>query len=131
MQNGEKQLGVCLLYTVQKMDAGPIIAQEVVDVDDGIQAHELLHHLFSVGTRSAFLYNPSCRMSGCHTFSFLVACMFELEGGSWAVSAHTLLPKAGDIDNCLMLHHLSCIGTALPVMLVLFISFETAATQGQ
>ena len=23
MQNGEKQAGVCLLYTVQKMDAGP------------------------------------------------------------------------------------------------------------
>ena len=52
MQYGEKRVGVCLLYTVPQMDAGPIIAQEALDVDDGIQAHELLCHLFSAGTRS-------------------------------------------------------------------------------
>lgn len=57
LQNGDKQVGVCLLYTVLKMDAGPIIAQEVVDIDEGIQAHELLHHLFSIGTRSV-VYVP-------------------------------------------------------------------------
>lgn len=63
--------------------------------------------------------------------------MIEPEGGSWAMFAHTLLPNAGDIDKCLdkckrmMLHHLSCIGTALLVMLVLFMSFDTTATHGQ
>ena len=52
VQNGETRVGVCLLYTVPQMDAGPIIAQEALDIDDGIQAHELLCHLFSLGTRS-------------------------------------------------------------------------------
>lgn len=40
-----------LLYTVKKMDAGPVIAQETVSIDSGIQADQLLFHLFAKGTK--------------------------------------------------------------------------------
>ena len=51
MQNGDTELGVSLLYTVKAMDSGPIIAQQAVQIDAGIQADELLLHLFAVGTQ--------------------------------------------------------------------------------
>ena len=51
VQKGATKVGVSLLYTVKEMDAGPIIAQETVHIDNGIQADELLFHLFAKGTK--------------------------------------------------------------------------------
>lgn len=51
MQHGETKVGVSLLYTVKAMDAGPIIAQQATNIDSGIQADELLLHLFALGTQ--------------------------------------------------------------------------------
>ena len=51
LQNGDSEVGVSVLFTEQKMDAGPIIAQEAITIDDKIQAPELLSQLFSIGTR--------------------------------------------------------------------------------
>ncbi|KAL0030331.1 hypothetical protein WJX77_010450 [Trebouxia sp. C0004] len=56
LQAGDTEVGVSLLYTVREMDAGPIIAQETVAIDSGIQADELLFHLFAKGTK-LFLEN--------------------------------------------------------------------------
>ena len=51
VQSGDSEVGVSLLYTEKAMDSGPIIAQEAVQIDAGIQADELLLHLFAVGTQ--------------------------------------------------------------------------------
>ncbi|DBB11792.1 TPA: hypothetical protein ACH3X3_005947 [Trebouxia sp. C0006] len=51
LQAGDTEVGVSLLYTVREMDAGPVIAQETVAIDSGIQADELLFHLFAKGTQ--------------------------------------------------------------------------------
>ena len=51
MQAGDTKVGVSLLYTVKEMDAGPVIAQETVAIDSGIQADELLFHLFAKGSQ--------------------------------------------------------------------------------
>ena len=60
LQDGAIEVGVSLLYTEKEMDAGPIIAQQAVTIDGGIQADELLFHLFAKGTR----YSPhSSRLS--------------------------------------------------------------------
>ena len=50
LQDGVAVTGVSLLYTVKAMDAGPILAQQKVPVSPDIQAPELLHQLFSLGT---------------------------------------------------------------------------------
>ncbi|DBA66646.1 TPA: hypothetical protein ACH3X2_002214 [Trebouxia sp. C0005] len=51
LQAGDTEVGVSLLYTVREMDAGPVIAQETVTIDSGIQADALLFHLFAKGTQ--------------------------------------------------------------------------------
>lgn len=51
VQAGDTEVGVSLLYTVREMDAGPVIAQETVTIDSGIQADALLFHLFAKGTQ--------------------------------------------------------------------------------
>lgn len=51
LQDGVAETGVSLLYTVKAMDAGPIIAQKSMCIDDGIQADALLFHLFARGTK--------------------------------------------------------------------------------
>lgn len=49
VEDGVKQSGVSILYTVQKMDAGPIVFQKTFDVNDTIKAPELLQTLFMMG----------------------------------------------------------------------------------
>ena len=44
------ETGVSVAFTVRAMDAGPVLAQERVAVDDAIQAPELLDDLFRRGT---------------------------------------------------------------------------------
>ncbi|KAJ4829760.1 hypothetical protein Tsubulata_027865 [Turnera subulata] len=47
LQDGAKETGVSLAFTVRALDAGPVIACERVKVDDQIKAPELLALLFS------------------------------------------------------------------------------------
>ncbi|MBA0674362.1 hypothetical protein Goari_015965, partial [Gossypium aridum] len=49
LQDGVKETGVSLAFTVRALDAGPVIARERVEVDDQIKATDLLALLFSEG----------------------------------------------------------------------------------
>ncbi|KAL2335774.1 hypothetical protein Fmac_016987 [Flemingia macrophylla] len=46
LQDGVKETGVSLAFTVRALDAGPIIATETIQVDDQIKAPDLLELLF-------------------------------------------------------------------------------------
>ena len=50
LEAGDNPVGVTVLYTVSKMDAGPIIAQEEREIDENVTAVEVLPMLFDVGT---------------------------------------------------------------------------------
>ncbi|GBG88771.1 hypothetical protein CBR_g48389 [Chara braunii] len=50
LEAGERVSGVSVAFTVLAMDAGPILAQEEVIIDDEIKAPELLENLFRLGT---------------------------------------------------------------------------------
>ena len=50
-QEGVTETGVSVAFTVRAMDAGPVLAQEPVQVDDSIQAPELLADLFQRGAQ--------------------------------------------------------------------------------
>jgi hypothetical protein len=50
LQDGVKETGVSVAYTVRAMDSGPIIASGHMDVDPDIKAPELLSLLFKKGT---------------------------------------------------------------------------------
>ena len=52
LEAGDQPLGVSVLFTVTKMDAGPIIAQKEEIVDENDTATNLLPHLFRIGTQS-------------------------------------------------------------------------------
>jgi methionyl-tRNA formyltransferase len=51
LQAGENPVGVTVLYTVSKMDAGPIIAQASQDIDENDTAATVLPLLFDLGTQ--------------------------------------------------------------------------------
>lgn len=51
LQDGVKETGVSLAFTVRALDAGPIIASETVEVDDQIKAPDLLELLFYKGSK--------------------------------------------------------------------------------
>ena len=51
LEAGDQPLGVSVLFTVSKMDAGPIVAQKEEHVDEHDTATTLLPHLFSIGTQ--------------------------------------------------------------------------------
>jgi len=50
LQAGDNPVGVSVLFTVSKMDAGPIIAQKTEDIDENETSTTLLPHLFEIGT---------------------------------------------------------------------------------
>lgn len=50
LQAGDELIGVTILYTVSKMDAGPIISQDTYLVGKNEQSTNVLQHLFRVGT---------------------------------------------------------------------------------
>lgn len=52
LEAGDNPVGVSVLFTVSKMDAGPIVAQESLEIDENVQATTLLPTLFDIGTRS-------------------------------------------------------------------------------
>ncbi|OMO73409.1 hypothetical protein COLO4_27119 [Corchorus olitorius] len=49
LQDGAKETGVSLAFTVRALDAGPVIARERLEVDDQIKAPDLLALLFAEG----------------------------------------------------------------------------------
>lgn len=52
LEAGDNPVGVSVLFTVSKMDAGPIVAQETLEIDENEQATTLLPALFDIGTKS-------------------------------------------------------------------------------
>ena len=58
LQDGVRETGVSVAFTVRAMDAGPVLAQERVNVDADVQAPELLRDLFTRGTRCGMLCPP-------------------------------------------------------------------------
>lgn len=49
--NGETQTGISILFTVKKLDAGAIIAQEATEITANETASELMTRLFARGTK--------------------------------------------------------------------------------
>jgi len=50
LEANDNPIGVSVLFTVSKMDAGPVISQEEYQVGEDEQATTVLAHLFDVGT---------------------------------------------------------------------------------
>jgi methionyl-tRNA formyltransferase len=50
LEAGDNPVGVSVLFTVSKMDAGPIICQKEETIDENDTATYLLPHLFEIGT---------------------------------------------------------------------------------
>ncbi|KAK4367936.1 hypothetical protein RND71_011728 [Anisodus tanguticus] len=59
LQDGVKETGVSLAYTVRKLDAGPVIARERITIDDQIKAPDLLDLLFDLGSKLLIRELPS------------------------------------------------------------------------
>ncbi|KVH92397.1 Formyl transferase, C-terminal [Cynara cardunculus var. scolymus] len=59
LQDGVKETGVSLAFTVRALDAGPIIACEKMEIDDHIKAPELLDLLFARGSKLLLQELPS------------------------------------------------------------------------
>lgn len=58
LEAGDEKTGVSLLWTVLKMDAGPVAAQVVKDLDGSEKAPELLEEMFEVGTEELIRLLP-------------------------------------------------------------------------
>uniref|UniRef100_A0A161WHE6 Formyl transferase C-terminal domain-containing protein n=1 Tax=Daucus carota subsp. sativus TaxID=79200 RepID=A0A161WHE6_DAUCS len=58
-EDGAKETGVSLAFTVRALDAGPIISCERMEVDDHIKAPELLELLFNRGSELLIRELPS------------------------------------------------------------------------
>lgn len=50
LEAGDNPVGVSVLFTVSKMDAGPIVSQKESVIDENDQATFVLPHLFRIGT---------------------------------------------------------------------------------
>ncbi|KAG8384149.1 hypothetical protein BUALT_Bualt04G0088200 [Buddleja alternifolia] len=59
LQDGVRETGVSLAYTVRQLDAGPVIACEKVEINDQIKAPELLELLFTQGSKLLIRELPS------------------------------------------------------------------------
>lgn len=59
LEDGMKETGVSLAFTVRALDAGPVIARESMEVDDHIKAPELLELLFGRGSELLIRELPS------------------------------------------------------------------------
>ncbi|KAL3807801.1 hypothetical protein ACHAXA_004668 [Cyclostephanos tholiformis] len=59
LEAGDETVGVTVLFTVSRMDAGPIIVQESLTIDANEQATTLLPRLFEIGTKRLIDAIPS------------------------------------------------------------------------
>lgn len=104
LEHGDNPIGVSVLYTVSKMDAGPIIAQETYECNDEENATILLPKLFHIGT-SLLLDRLSGIFNGDITFdtanpqdeskatNAALIHSSEAEVQPWQDSAETILNK--------------------------------------
>ncbi|XP_076950884.1 uncharacterized protein LOC143624008 [Bidens hawaiensis] len=90
LQDGVKETGVSLAFTVRALDAGPIIACEKMEIDDNIKAPELLDLLFAQGSKLLLQELPSI-------FDGSASIKAKLQDDSKA----TLAPK---VYNSLIIH---------------------------
>ena len=86
LEAGDNPVGVSVLFTVSKMDAGPIVAQEEHNIDDDEQATTLLPNLFEIGTRSLIAAIPKV-IDG------------EISMETATVQDESLVAEAGMIDS--------------------------------
>ncbi|XP_057972320.1 uncharacterized protein LOC131160541 [Malania oleifera] len=71
LQDGVKETGVSLVFTIRALDAGPVIACERLEVDDHIKAPDLLALLFAQGSKLLIqeipsIFDGSARMKAQH-----------------------------------------------------------------
>lgn len=66
LEAGDNPVGVTVLFTVAKMDAGPIIAQKTVEIDKDATATQVLPMLFEMGTELLLDHLPDI-LSGAIT----------------------------------------------------------------
>ncbi|KAI4321365.1 hypothetical protein MLD38_034756 [Melastoma candidum] len=59
LQDGVKETGVSLAFTVRALDSGPVIASHRVDIDNQIKAPDLLDFLFHEGSKLLVRELPS------------------------------------------------------------------------
>ncbi|CAL2248291.1 unnamed protein product [Prunus armeniaca] len=59
LQDGVKETGVSLAFTVRALDAGPVIARKRMEIEDQIKAPELLDLLFYEGSKLLIRELPS------------------------------------------------------------------------
>lgn len=58
LEAGDNPVGVSVLFTVSKMDAGPILSQTESTIDENDTATTVLPHLFELGTQSLIKLLP-------------------------------------------------------------------------
>ena len=51
LMNGDKETGISIIQLIEKLDAGPIINQKKVDIDDDCNKNELSQKLTEVGIK--------------------------------------------------------------------------------
>mmetsp|Transcript_2505 Transcript_2505/g.8933 ORF Transcript_2505/g.8933 Transcript_2505/m.8933 type:complete len:391 (-) Transcript_2505:912-2084(-) len=59
LEAGDEESGVTLAFTVQAMDAGPIIAREKVAVEKNVRAPEFLNQMFDLGSKLLMSHLPT------------------------------------------------------------------------
>ena len=59
LEKGDAQTGVTVLFTVLKMDAGPMISQTVIPLNGDEKASDLLTHSFQLGTNALISALPN------------------------------------------------------------------------
>eukprot|EP01038_Epipyxis_sp_PR26KG_P005638 gene5638-7784_t len=59
LENGDNKTGVTVLYTVSKMDAGPIVRQVVYPLEGNEKANKVLNDCFEIGTNQLIDVMPS------------------------------------------------------------------------
>lgn len=74
LERGDLKTGVSILFTVLKMDAGPIVKQVVKELNGSEKSMELLQEMFTLGTQvisSLFIFS-------IHTYPFQVEYLYSL-----------------------------------------------------
>ena len=71
-QDGVRETGVSVAFTVRAMDAGPVLAQERVAIDADVQAPELLRDLFKRGTRCGVTLSLTLTLAPCGIASMIL-----------------------------------------------------------
>lgn len=96
LEAGDNPVGVSVLFTVSKMDAGPIVKQSVKEISDEDQATEVLPLLFDIGTKDLIEALPKV-ISGEITFDTA-----DKQDDDMAVAASMIDSSEGELKPWLM-----------------------------